>query len=148
MGSNKMGVMTHREDLVDGLAQVPLFSACSKAERRVVARHVLVVPVSPNTDMVEEGGSAGAFFFVLEGKVAVRRNGRKVATLGPGSHFGELALLDPAPRDATVTAETQAVVGVLGDRSFQLLVRSVPAISEKLLRGLARRLRDSDLRDY
>jgi CRP/FNR family transcriptional regulator, cyclic AMP receptor protein len=85
---------------------------------------------------------------VLEGKVAVRRNGRKVATLGPGSHFGELALLDPAPRDATVTAETQAVVGVLGDRSFQLLVRSVPAISEKLLRGLARRLRDSDLRDY
>jgi len=139
--------MSHRREVREGLAQVPLFAACSNRDRQIIARHALLVNVPAGMDVVEQGTPGDAFFFVVEGRATVRRNGRKVATLGPGSHFGELALLDPGPRDATVTADTPMTVGVLGARSFRTLVRELPALNEKLVRGLVRRLREADLRD-
>jgi CRP/FNR family cyclic AMP-dependent transcriptional regulator len=126
---------------------VPLFSACSKRDLQIVARHTEVVGVPAGTAVVEEGGKGDAFFFILAGEATVRRRGRKVATLGPGHFFGELALLDPAPRDATVVALSPLTVGVLGARVFRAIVRDVPNMSEKLLRGMAQRLREADLRD-
>lgn len=139
--------MTARRDLISGLAAVPLFSACSKRDLQIVARHSEVVELPAGTAVVEEGGTGDAFFFVLAGEAVVRRRGRRVATLGPGHFFGELALLDPAPRDATVLAATPLTVGVLGARVFRAIVRDVPAMSEKLLRGMAQRLREADLHD-
>lgn len=139
--------MSARKDLVSGLAAVPLFSACSKRDLQIVARHAAVVDVPAGTAVVEEGARGDAFFFILSGDAVVRRRGRKVATLGPGRFFGELALLDPGPRDATVVATSPLTVGVLAARAFRAIVRDVPALSEKLLRGMAQRLREADLRD-
>jgi CRP-like cAMP-binding protein len=139
--------MTARRQLVSGLAAVPLFSACSKRDLQIVARHVEVVELPAGTEVVTEGTPGDAFFFILGGEAIVRRRGRKVATLGPGRFFGELAVLDPGPRDATVVAATPLSVGVLGARVFRAIVRDVPAMSEKLLRGMAQRLREADLRD-
>lgn len=139
--------MTARKELVSGLAAVPLFSACSKRDLQIVARHAALVEVPAGTAVVEEGARGDAFFFILAGEAVVRRRGRKVATLGPGRFFGELALLDPAPRDATVIATSPLTVGVLAARAFRAIVRDVPALSEKLLRGMAQRLREADLRD-
>jgi CRP/FNR family transcriptional regulator, cyclic AMP receptor protein len=70
--------------------------------------------------------------------------GRKVAELGPGKFFGDLALLDRAPRNATVVAETPMEVLVLGQREFAALIDEVPGFAHKLLAGLARRLREAD----
>ena len=139
--------MSARRELTSGLAAVPLFSACSKRDLQIVARHTEVVEVPAGTEVIEEGGKGDAFFFILAGEVVVRRRGRKVATLGPGQFFGELALLDPAPRDATVMAESPLTLGVLGARAFRAIVRDVPNMSEKLLRGMAQRLREADLHD-
>ena len=139
--------MTARRELISGLAAVPLFSACSKRDLQIVARHTEVVEVPAGTAVVEEGGKGDAFFFILAGEADVRRGGRTVATLGPGRFFGELALLDPAPRDATVVAVSPLTVGVLGARVFRAIVRDVPAMSGKLLRGMAQRLREADLHD-
>lgn len=140
--------MTARRELVSGLAAVPLFSACSKRDLQIVARHTELVTVPAGTAVVEEGGKGDAFFFILSGEAVVRRSGRDVAALGPGHFFGELALLDPAPRNATVVAKTPLTLGVLGTRVFRAVVRDVPAMSEKLLRGLAQRLREADLRNF
>jgi CRP-like cAMP-binding protein len=96
--------------------------------------------------LTPEGELGDGFFVIIEGRAAVTREGRPVATLKSGGYFGELALLDPAPRDATVVAETPMVVGVLGARVFRAVVRDVPALTDKLLRGMARRLREMDLR--
>jgi CRP/FNR family transcriptional regulator, cyclic AMP receptor protein len=74
----------------------------------------------------------------------VTRKGRKVATLGPGTAFGELALLDRAPRNATVVAETPMELVVLGQREFAGILDEVPGFARKLLAGLAHRLRESD----
>lgn len=138
---------THRKELRDGLARVPLFGACTNRERQIIARHVLTVDVPAGMEVVEQGTPGDAFFFVLEGQATVRRNERQVASLGPGDYFGELALLDPAPRDATVSADTPMTLGVLGARAFRALVLELPALNEKLLRGLVRRVREADLRD-
>ena len=139
--------MSARRELASGLGAVPLFSACSKRDLQIVARHTEVVDVPAGRPVIEEGGKGDAFFFILAGEAAVRRRGRTVATLGPGQFFGELALLDPAPRNSTVVAVAPLTLGVLGARVFRAIVRDVPNISEKLLRGMAQRLRDADLRE-
>lgn len=138
----------YRQDVRDGLGAVPLFAACTKRDRQIIARHVLLVDVPAGMDVVEEGSPGDAFFFVVDGHATVRRKNRKVASMGPGAYFGELALLEPGPRDATVTSDTPMTLGVLGARPFRSLVRELPALNEKLLRGLVRRLREADLRDY
>ncbi len=74
------------------------------------------------------------------------RNGRKIATLETGDWFGELALLDPAPRNADVVTIGPGTVGVLDARSFRRLVAELPAMTARLLAGLARRVRDGDRR--
>ena len=103
--------MSRRKDLQESLAEVGLFSACSKRDLGILARHTEVVTVPAGSELTTEGEEGDAFYVVLDGTAVVRRKGRKVASLGPGSHFGELAMLDPAPRDATVTAESAMTVG-------------------------------------
>ena len=83
---------------------------------------------------------------ILSGTARVTRHGRKIATLGPGDAFGELALLEKAPRNATVVAETDMELVVLGQREFAGLVDEVPGFARKMLAGMAKRLREADAR--
>ncbi len=141
--------MPKRDQLVEHLADVPLFAACSKADLRIIARHTTEVEAPADTVLVAEGETADTFFVLLSGEASVRRKGsaarsRRVATLGAGSYFGELALLDPAPRSATVSATTPVTLAAISARVFRTLLREVPAMNEKLLTGLARRLREAD----
>jgi CRP-like cAMP-binding protein len=71
----------------------------------------------------------------------VLRDGAEVNRVGEGSHFGELAILDGSPRSATVRAETDVKVAVLGIRMFRTLLRELPDLAEQLLVGLAGQLR-------
>ena len=136
--------MSRRDAFLDHLAQVPLFSALSRKELALVARRAEDVKVDPGRVLVSEGSTGSEFFVIIEGTANVTRRGRKVATLGPGDAFGELALLDKAPRNATVTALTPMEVVVLGQREFGGLIDEVPGFARKLLAGMARRLRDQD----
>jgi CRP/FNR family cyclic AMP-dependent transcriptional regulator len=136
--------MSRRDAFLNHLAQVPLFSALSKKELQLVARRAEDVRVDPGRILVSEGSTGSEFFVIIDGTATVSRHGRKVATLGPGDAFGELALLDKAPRNATVTAQTEMEVVVLGQREFGGLIDEVPGFARKLLAGMARRLRDSD----
>ena len=80
---------------------------------------------------------------ILDGRARVERHGRQVATLGPGGFFGDLALLDRAPRNASVIAEHRLELAKLGQRAFDGC-STTPGFSKKLLAGLARRLRSED----
>jgi CRP/FNR family transcriptional regulator len=141
--------MKKRDQLIELLADVPLFSACSKADLRIIARHTSEVEAPADTVLVQEGETADTFFVLLSGEASVRQKGgaqrsRRVATLGAGSYFGELALLDPAPRNATVAATTPVTLAAISARVFRTLLRDVPAMNEKLLTGMARRLRETN----
>ena len=92
---------------------------------------------------MREGEEGETFFVVLEGRAAILRGGRQIDELTPGAHFGELALLDPAPRAVTVRAITPMLLAALGHRIFKVLLREVPALSAQLLASLAAELRDA-----
>ncbi len=136
--------MARQDAFIDHLAEVPLFSACSRKELGLVAKRAEAVKVDAGKVLVSEGATGTEFFVIIDGKARVERRGRKVATVGPGGFFGDLALLDRAPRNATVLAETPMELLVLGQREFAALIDEVPGFAHKLLAGLARRLRDAD----
>jgi CRP/FNR family transcriptional regulator, cyclic AMP receptor protein len=133
-----------RDAFLDHLAEVPLFSALSKKDLQLVARNTEDVKVDAGKVLVSEGSAGTEFFVIVDGKARVTRRGKKIAELGPGGFFGDLALLDRAPRNATVVAETPMEVLVLGQREFAALIDEVPGFAHKLLAGLARRLREAD----
>lgn len=136
--------MTKKDQYLDHLAAVPMFSACSKKDLQLVAKTADELTVNAGSELTLEGGSGREFFVIVDGKAKVTRGGKQVATLGPGDFFGELSLLDKAPRNATVIAETPLDVLVLEQRSFTALLAEVPSIARKLMIGMARRLNELD----
>ena len=66
--------------------------------------------MTAGTLIVDQGQTGREAFVILDGSVIVKRNGKKVATLGPGAVVGELSLLDHGPRTATVTCETDCTL--------------------------------------
>ena len=138
--------MPKRDVRLEMLARVPMFSACSKKELQLIARRADPLDIDKGQLLVKEGTPGHEFFVIIDGKAKVTRRGRQVAVLGPGSFFGELALLDTAPRNATVTAQTPMEVLILGQREFSGLLAEVPAMSNKVMKGMARRLHELDAR--
>jgi CRP-like cAMP-binding protein len=136
--------MRGRTDYLDHLAQVPMFSACSKKDLQTIGRASDEVGVPNGKVLVQEGKPGHEFFLILDGTASVSRNGRRVAQLGQGQYFGELALLDRGPRSATVTADSDMQVLVLGQREFAGVLDEVPGLARKMLAAMAGRLRDAD----
>ncbi len=138
--------MARRDAFIEHLQQVPLFSACSRKDLQLVAKRAEDVRVPAGKALVSEGETGHEFFVILDGTARVSRGGRKVATIGPGAAFGELALLERAPRNATVVADSDMELVVLGQREFAGIIDEVPGFARKLLTGMAKRLREADAR--
>jgi CRP/FNR family cyclic AMP-dependent transcriptional regulator len=130
------------------LKSIWLFSGCSAAELRKIRSSLDEVTVPAGKVLVEEGRIGLEFFLIVSGSATVRRSGRKVASLGPGGYFGELALLDRKPRSASVVSDTEMDVLVLSQRQFNSLLQSVPTIARKLLAAMAQRVRDADSKAF
>jgi CRP/FNR family cyclic AMP-dependent transcriptional regulator len=133
-----------RQSHLDHLASVSLFSTCTKKELQAVARAGDELVLPPGKVLCEQGTLGREAFVIISGTAEVRRNDQKVATVGPGTCVGELALLDHGPRTATVVAESEITALVIGVREFASIIDEVPSISHKLLRALAARIRDLD----
>ena len=138
--------MAKIDDIAAHLSAVPLFSQLSAKERRVVAKALGVHEVAADVMLVRQGEAGDTFYVLIDGTATVLRNGSRTATLGAGDWFGELAVLDPAPRNADVVTTSSATIGVLDAKIFKRLVGELPAMTARLLSGLARRVRDGDRR--
>jgi CRP-like cAMP-binding protein len=126
---------------VDVLADVPLFSGLSKRHLRKVAGLGMQRRVAPGTAIVRAGERGDAFFVILDGTATVRRPGKRTVKLSPGDFFGELALLDDAPRSATVEADGDMLVMWVSRPAFQKLLKQEPKVAVEMLHTLAQRLR-------
>lgn len=140
--------MPAQSTYLEHLATLPLFSSCSKRELQKIARAGDEVSVEAGRVLVDQGDIGREAFVILEGTAVVKRNGRRIAMLGPGDHFGELSLLDHGPRTATVQADTPMRVFVLAARRFTSVIDDVPSLSHKLMGALASRVRELDSRAY
>jgi len=127
--------------VLEMLAAVPLFSACSKAELRRIVGLGTSVTVAPGTTLTTQGAVGREFFLVTSGTARCFRDGMLVARFGPGDFFGEMALLDQAPRTATIVADEPMELLVLDAREFDSLIDDAPSIARKLLKALAARQR-------
>ncbi len=127
----------------DVLGEIPLFAGLSKRQRNRVAGAAKTREFRPYTMIVRAGDRGEAFYVVLDGTVAVKPPGKRVVKLGPGDFFGELALLDGAPRTASVEAQTDVTLMLLGRTAFRKVIEDEPKIAVKLLETMAARLRAS-----
>lgn len=122
------------------LKKVPLFSGCSKSELRALARSADELDLREGTVITREGRAGREFFVLIDGTAEVTKKGKKVARLGAGDWFGEIALLTNSPRTATVTATSPVDVLVITDRSFRSVVETMPSIALKILASVSARL--------
>jgi CRP/FNR family transcriptional regulator, cyclic AMP receptor protein len=88
-----------------------------------------------------EGDAAQNLFIVQSGKVEIRLGNCVLETIGANDIFGEMALIDHAPRSATVVAVTDVKLVPVGEKQFLFLVSRTPYFSLNVMRTLARRLR-------
>ncbi|SRR6266851_1166321 len=137
-----------RDAKLDALAGMWLFRSFSKKDLAAIGRASDQVSVPAGRVLCTEGEPGREFYLILDGTALVRRKAKKVAALGAGQHFGEMALLDRGPRSATVVAGTPMDLLVLGQREFSGLIDEVPGLARKLLTATAARLREADTKLY
>jgi len=128
------------------LARVPLFTACTPEEIAAITAVAQEHAYDPGQIIVTQGTPGQAFYTVLSGRVEIIRDNSSLGTFGPGDFFGEMSLLDQAPRSATIRAIEPTRCLMLSSWDFKAVLESHPSIAVKLLEVLSRRLRVADER--
>jgi CRP/FNR family transcriptional regulator, cyclic AMP receptor protein len=131
------------------IRRVPLFSMLTAAQAESVAQGVVKNRFKRGEAIVEQGKKSNALFIILTGRARVMttdQRGREVilATMQPGDYFGEMSLIDNEPHSATVRAEVQTDVLVLGRLEFSACLPESGSMAYSVLRGLVQRLRHAD----
>jgi CRP-like cAMP-binding protein len=126
-------------DWVPVLQELPLFEGLSRRHlRRIPARSKRF---SPGSAIVRAGEAGNAFYVILDGTVRVMPPNRRSVMLKAGDSFGEMSLLDGAPRAADISAVGEVLVMTISRPASMQLLRREPQITQALLRTLAGRLR-------
>jgi CRP/FNR family transcriptional regulator, cyclic AMP receptor protein len=121
---------------VDALRRVPLFADLNEAELGRIASVFKQRRFSAGETVIQQGSGAAAFFVIDSGEATVLVDGQERRTLGPGDHFGEMALIDAGTRTATVIAARPLVCSGVTFWDFQPLVEENGVIGWKLLQSL------------
>jgi CRP/FNR family cyclic AMP-dependent transcriptional regulator len=124
----------------DQLAQAPLFASMSAPARDALAAVFETQHFRSGQRIVRQGDSGYAFYVVAQGAVEAVADGEVVRRLGPGDHFGEIAIIGGGRRTATVTAVSDIVVWVLFGTNFRELEMSEPDVAEALRNAMLERL--------
>lgn len=134
--------MAHEEFL----ARVPIFGSCTPSEIEAIVAVAQESGFQPGQIVVTQGTPGQAFYLILSGRVEIIRDGQSLGAFGPGDFFGEMSLLDQAPRSATIRALEPTLCLMLSSWDFKGLLEQYPSIAVKLLEVLSRRLRVADER--
>ena len=133
-----------RDPKLERLGKVQLFSACSKSDLERISALTNEIDVAPGTVLIRAGDPGRECFVIEAGSATVELRGGDSKAMGPGEVFGELALLDQAPRSATVTAESEMRLLVLNAREFATLLDDHPSVRRNVLAAVASRLREAE----
>lgn len=129
---------------LERLAAIRLLSECSRSDLERIAAITVEVDVPAGKVLTKQGESGHEFFVIEEGTATAAVEGGATARMGPGECFGELALLNQAPRSVTVTAETDMRLAVLDAREFGALMDEVPSVARGVLAAVAERLQTAE----
>ena len=134
---------------LDLLRRVPLFSLLTVAQAEVISGAVIKRRFKRGEALVEQGQKSNALFILLTGRARVMTSdsrGREVilATLAQGDYLGEMSIIDNEPHSATVRAEVQTDVLMLGRAEFARCLTENASMALVVMRGLVKRLRHAD----
>jgi CRP-like cAMP-binding protein len=130
-------------EMEDRLAQVPLFSGVKPKELQKLGKRMSERSFNEGDEITTEGKSGIGFFVIEDGEASVSVGGKIVRTLGPGEHFGEVALIDSGPRSATIIANTDLRCRGMSAWEFRPFVEEHPEVAWSLLETLVGRLREA-----
>lgn len=126
---------------IETLRKISLFTGCGTSELGRIAQLFDEACRAAGTVLVREGQPGSEFYVIVEGEAEATLRGEFLAELGPGDFFGEMSLLEVAPRAATVVAETDVTLLVLEPRGFASLLAMTPSVGMKMMRSMSQRLR-------
>jgi CRP/FNR family transcriptional regulator, cyclic AMP receptor protein len=126
---------------IEALRSVSLFSDLGQRDLEQVAQLADEVDLPAGHVLMREGENGSQAFIIASGEARVERGGRELATLGPGSVLGEMALLAEGPRVATATLTKPSRLFVLAHREFHSLMETQASVRDCVLNEVARRLR-------
>jgi CRP-like cAMP-binding protein len=126
------------------LAACPLFRDLERDGLEAVDAAAVEVDFPADRTIARQGEIGSGLFIVASGRVRVVRDGQILARLGPGEFFGELSVLDGAPRNASVIAEEPTTCLALATWDAERVLRDQPGVALKILRVLVARLRDAE----
>lgn len=121
--------------------RVPLFQSVSHKGLRAIVSAATEIDVPAGKTLVQQGDHGRELYVIIRGTAEVFRSGRKLRELVPGEFFGEMALLSPTPRTATVKARTDMRVMVLDAREMEVILERERTLGRKLLEAMAQRIR-------
>lgn len=121
-----------------------MFSGLSERQLRGLARDAKERAYAEGSVVVKQGDVGAGFYLLLDGRVDVRRKGRRLATLGAGQFFGEMALFDEQPRSADVVAVAPTRCLILTKWAFWAFANGQPAVLRGILQEMAHRLSETN----
>jgi CRP/FNR family transcriptional regulator, cyclic AMP receptor protein len=128
------------------IERIPIFQGLTKSQLRDIRDLSDEVRYMASASVVKEGDPGETFYVVLEGEAKVAVKGRKVASLFPGDFFGEISLLDPGPRTASVVALTPLFLLEITRKKFFKMLDREPVMAIRIGERLALRLRELERR--
>jgi CRP-like cAMP-binding protein len=131
-------------DMEETLGRVPLFSGVKPKELKKLGKRMSERAFNEGDEITREGESGIGFFVIEDGNATVSIGGNIVRTLGPGEHFGEVALIDSGPRSATIVATTDLRCRGMSAWEFKPFVEEHPEVAWALLETLVGRLREAE----
>ena len=128
------------------LRSVKLFAGMSESDLKKIAQQMREVTHTRGAQITVRGREGVGFMVILDGEAEVTTPDGRNRVLGPGDHFGEMALLDQGGRSSTVVATTDMVVAAIPEWHFRPFLMEYPEVAYRMLQTLSRRLRDAEAR--
>lgn len=142
-GTRKKAAADEEEQfaLVVKLRDLPFFEGFSPSQLARVADLAEAVEAVPGAVLIDQGRVGTEVFVILDGQASVYVGDDAVATIGPGSMVGEMALIEHRPRSASVVAQSDMQLVAFDLAAFRTLLEEMPAVHSKVLETLAARHR-------
>jgi len=134
------------KQIISLLNATPILSRTSEAGLQGMLKSAIQKTIAAGTKIVEQGAGGVGFYLILDGKAEVIKNGEKIAELESGNFFGELSVIDGAPRTADVIAVIDTTCLVVTQWAMKSIIDTHPEIARSMLEELVHRLRATDER--
>lgn len=145
--SSRRFLFHHRQEeaseVLDRIEHIEMLHSLSPSEMQAIIPLLKPLKVEPGAVLCQEGAPGDALFLIVDGEAEILKGAQKMATLGPGEMFGEMALLTGEERSASVIARSTMELYELDKLDFDGMLTQSPQLASGLSRILARRLRET-----